>query len=317
MCLVRAIPPVASYLSSTKRYSCRRLLDQRVHTFTTVSRFYQDAPSTSIRPERFKMLTLNDHAVFIKGDGVLKYKKESSFLIPCSSLYRGEEHLPSEKNYFYIGDYQGKKVFGVACEPPKDEEVFCLTPARDALSMTDQKTAQLISRAKHLLSWHKNTLFSGCCGTATTLSKEEIAKICQTCKKVIYPSYSNFVIVLIEKDGKLLLARSPHFKKGMYSAIAGFVEPGESYEDAVRREVQEEVGVEVEKIRYFGSQPWPFPSSLAAAFVAKHAKGEIHTDPKEIEDAQWFDLDKLPELPHPCSISRHIIDDYKKSRREE
>lgn len=246
--------------------------------------------------------------IFFHGDRVLRSKKENSFFIP-SSVER-----QNEKDSFYIGEYNGKKIFAASCEPPENEEEYVLTPARDALAMSDQKTAQIISRAKHLLSWHQNTLFSGCCGTPTALSEVDVAKVCQTCKKLIYPTYSNFVIVLIEKEGRLLLARSPHFKMGVYSAIAGFVEAGESYEDAVHRETQEELGVKVNQIRYFGSQSWPFPTSLAAAFVVTHAEGDIQIDTSEIEDAQWFDLDQLPELPHPYSISRQIIDAYINSK---
>lgn len=259
------------------------------------------------------MLTHDDYVLFFNGDKVLTCNtspKSNPFVIPCRSLFSEKEPLPSENEHFFIGEYDTKKLYGVVSDQAVQKDGFTWMPARDALATTDKKTAELICRAKHLTSWHRNSLFSGCCGIPTALSPVEIAKICQRCKKTIYPTYSNFVIVLIEKDGKILLARSPHFAKGMYSTIAGFVEAGESYEDAVRREVMEEVGVKVKDITYFGSQSWPFPASMAAAFVVKHAEGEIQKDPKEIEDAQWFTLDNLPPLPHACSISRHIIDAY-------
>jgi NAD+ diphosphatase len=116
------------------------------------------------------------------------------------------------------------------------------------------------------------------------------------------------MMVLVRRGAQLLLARAPRFPGAMYSALAGFVEPGESIEECIRREVREEVGVEVEGMRYFASQPWPFPHSLMIAFTAKYAGGELRPDPAEIADAQWFDLDRLPQLPVRISIARRLID---------
>lgn len=260
------------------------------------------------------MLTQNDHALLFNGDKVLKHKGSDSFVISCGDVYKSQEQLPSERDCFYIGEYAGKKIYGASYEKPVDEDEYVLISARDALAMSDAKNSQLICRAKQLLNWHRSSLYSGCCGSPTSLSPTETAKICQACNKVIYPTTSSFVIVLVEKEGKLLLARSPHFPSGVYSALAGFVDAGESFEEAVHREVQEEVGIKVKDLAYFGSQSWPFPSSIAIAFVAKHDSGEIRMDPKEIEDAQWFDTKQLPLLPHPCSISRHIIEAHKSTR---
>jgi NAD+ diphosphatase len=116
--------------------------------------------------------------------------------------------------------------------------------------------------------------------------------------------------VLIERGPEMLLARSPGFPPGVYSTIAGFVEPGESLEEAVHREVLEEVGIQVSDLRYFGSQPWPFPHSLMIGFVARWASGEIRMDPLEIEDARWFTATDLPTLPFPLSIARKLVDDF-------
>jgi NAD+ diphosphatase len=260
------------------------------------------------------MLKQSDYALFFNGDKILTRMGKDPFLIPCRDVYTDQNKLPDNRDYFFIGEYDGKKLYGVSYGQEVDKKELTFIPARDALAMANQKTSQLICKAKFLLNWHRSSLYSGCCGSPTDLSQVEIAKVCLDCKRVIYPTTSSFVIILIEKDGNILLARSPHFAIGMYSTLAGFVDAGESYEEAVQREVQEEVGIKVKDITYFGSQAWPFPASIAVAYRAKYAEGELCTDPKEIEDAKWFDPKKLPPLPHPCSISRHIIDAYIKDK---
>jgi NAD+ diphosphatase len=125
---------------------------------------------------------------------------------------------------------------------------------------------------------------------------------------VSFPDVSPAIIVAVIRDERILLARASRFPKQMYSVLAGFVEPGESLEECVRREEREEVGVEVTNIRYFGSQPWPFPHSLMVGFTADHAAGEISADGKEIVDAGWFTADHLPQIPGKISIARKLID---------
>jgi NAD+ diphosphatase len=134
------------------------------------------------------------------------------------------------------------------------------------------------------------------------------AKECPQCGLIDFPRISPAVIVLVERDKKVLLARSSRFKDELYSVLAGFVDPGETLEEAVRREVKEEVNIEVSNIRYFGSQPWPFPDSLMIAFTAQYSGGEIHVDGTEILDTNWFDPDKLPTIPGKISIARALID---------
>lgn len=118
------------------------------------------------------------------------------------------------------------------------------------------------------------------------------------------------MIVLVRKKDEILLARSSRFEKGLYSVLAGFVEPGETLEAAVSREVREEVGISISNITYFGSQPWPFPDSLMIGFTAKHAAGDISVDGIEIVDAGWFKVDNLPKIPDRISIARRLIDSF-------
>ena len=136
----------------------------------------------------------------------------------------------------------------------------------------------------------------------------EFAMECPACRLTAYPRISPAVMVLVERGNDLLLARSPHFKPGVFSALAGFVEPGETLEQCAVREVREEVGIEITNLRYFKSQPWPFPNSLMIAYFADYAGGTITPDPSEIEAADWFSRDALPLLPDPVSIARQLIE---------
>ncbi len=166
----------------------------------------------------------------------------------------------------------------------------------------------LAGRAIQILNWDRSHQYCGACATPTKLKENERARVCPSCGLLSYPRLAPAVMALVRRKRQLLLARSPHFPPGMYSALAGFVDPGESLEQTITREVQEEVGLRVTNTRYFASQPWPFPHSLMIAFTADYLDGAITPDPTEIEDAQWFELDSLPRLPSKISISRRLID---------
>jgi NAD+ diphosphatase len=165
-------------------------------------------------------------------------------------------------------------------------------------------------RAAQIIEWDRTHQFCGRCGTPMEPAEQERAKRCPRCGLSSFPRLSPAVIMLVERDGKALLAHGAGFSGRMFSCLAGFVEPGESLEEAVAREVREEVGVEIDDITYFGSQPWPFPHSLMIGFTARHAHGEIAIDGVEIEEADWFGPHELPEIPGKLSISRKLIDDF-------
>lgn len=166
----------------------------------------------------------------------------------------------------------------------------------------------LAGRASQLLDWQNHHRFCGKCGSGTVRKSGELSMRCPSCGLLAYPRISPAVMVLVRDGDRLLLARSPHFRPGVFSALAGFVEAGETLEECAVREVREEVGIEIANLRYFHSQPWPFPDSLMVAFFADYAGGAITPDPNEIEAADWFSLDALPLLPEPISISRRLID---------
>jgi NAD+ diphosphatase len=172
----------------------------------------------------------------------------------------------------------------------------------------DDSLFALAGRALQFVDWDRTHQFCGRCGTPTRQREHERARECPACALIAYPRIAPAIMCLVRRGQEILLARSPHFLPGMYSALAGFVEPGESLEQCLSREVLEETGLSVANPRYFASQPWPFPHSLMIAFVADYAGGEITPAPDEIEDAQWFALDALPKLPNRISIARRLID---------
>lgn len=189
-------------------------------------------------------------------------------------------------------------------------EPLHVVPWRDAFSQLSSGEIQAISLAKQILTWDNNFRFCGRCGKPTTELENERAKVCTSCGLTNYPRLSPSVIFSVIKDEHILLARSGRFPKGMYSVLAGFVEPGETLEECIRREVAEEVGIEVKNIQYFGSQNWPFPHSLMIAFTADYSSGEINIDNDEIVDAAWFTVQDLPKLPGSYSIARELIDHF-------
>jgi NAD+ diphosphatase len=166
----------------------------------------------------------------------------------------------------------------------------------------------LAGRASQVVEWDRSHRYCGRCGTPTLDKPDERAKECPACGYVVYPRVSPAMMVLVTRGRELLLARSNRFPQATYSALAGFVELGESIEDCIHREVREEVGVEVDNLVYFDSQSWPFPHSLMIAFNAEYVSGEARPCDDEIADVQWFKLDALPQLPGPVSISRKLIE---------
>lgn len=162
--------------------------------------------------------------------------------------------------------------------------------------------------AVQIVDWDRNHQFCGRCGAAMTSRPRERAKECPECGLLSYPRISPAIIVLVERADTLLLARSHRHPQGLFSVLAGFVEPGETLEGAVAREIREEVGIEVDDIRYFGSQPWPFPHSLMIAFTCRYASGDIVLEEEEIAEAGWFTAGDLPPIPPKISIARQLID---------
>lgn len=180
--------------------------------------------------------------------------------------------------------------------------------ARAWLAELPEALFALVSTALQVVAWQRNHRFCGRCGQAAERVTSEFAMQCPACGHRNYPRISPCIITLVTHGEDLLLARSPHFAPGRYSTLAGFIEPGEAAEEAVRREIFEEVGLAVGRIEYFRSQSWPFPHALMLGFFAEAAERRIRVDGVEIVDADWFSPRRLPQLPTPFSISRALIE---------
>lgn len=218
----------------------------------------------------------------------------------------------------YIGLLNGHTYYGANLSGKDLCKGYSFLKLRQLSGYISEEFHAIAFRAFHIINELENNKFCGRCGGVMQLvpQAQEPAVSCLACGHIVYPRISPAIIVAVIKGDQILLARSHRFPPGRYSVIAGFVEPGETLEKCVKREVQEEVGIEVDNIRYFGSQPWPFPDSLMIAFTAEYASGEISVDKKEIAAAGWFSAATLPGIPPPGSISRQLIDwfidDYRK-----
>lgn len=209
----------------------------------------------------------------------------------------------------FFGLWNGKGCYAVApdieSEAPPGFEWIGL---RELFGRLEDGLVWAAGRAAQLVHWHATHRFCGRCGAPTVDHATERAKLCPVCHLINHPRVTPAIIVAVVRGDRLLLAHATRFAADVYSVLAGFVEPGETLEECVRREVLEEVGIRVRNIRYFASQPWPFPDSLMVAFTADHAGGQIRVDAEEISDAAWYPSDDLPPIPPSISVARRLID---------
>ena len=210
----------------------------------------------------------------------------------------------------YLGTLHGRPCYSAEISPdttiPKGMTFMEL---RASYSVLDEDMFLLAGKAIQIVNWDQTTQYCSRCGHKTQTLQDERVKKCPKCSFLSYPRISPAVITAVLKDNKILLSHNVAFQGNRHSLIAGFVEPGETLEECVKREILEEVRIRVRNIKYFGSQPWPFPNSLMIGFTAEYEGGEISVDGKEISQAGWYDVNNLPELsPSKISISRQIID---------
>ena len=222
------------------------------------------------------------------------------------------------KDAHYLGRFQDQPCYCIEVpadyQPPQGMIFRGLRPLYSAM---DEDIFLLAGKAQQIVAWDGTNRYCGRCGSLTEELSEERAKKCPNCGLLSFPRLSPAVIIAVVKEGKILLAHAKTFQGNMYSVLAGFVEPGETLEECVRREIREEVGIQVKNVRYFSSQPWPFPNSLMIGFLAEYESGELSVDGVELDAAGWFGADELPEnLPDKISIARELIDWYVEEYKE-
>jgi len=246
------------------------------------------------------------HLAFVDGKLLLLAEAEAPQLQPLSGLAAAALRMDAQARH-YLGRLEGLDCW--ALRLPEVPAGWQPVPLRQAMMAFPETLAGLAGRAAQVLEWDRTHRYCGACGTPTEHQAGERARRCPACGHTAYPRISPAMMCLVWRPGQVLLARAPHFVNNMYSALAGFVEAGESIEHCIHREVAEEVGVRVKNLHYYGSQSWPFPNSLMIAFSAEWDGGDIVPQPGEIADAQWFDLDALPNIPPRFSVSGHLIRD--------
>lgn len=219
------------------------------------------------------------------------------------------EYQDANNNKYYSGILSKEIIQEIA---RINNEGWILASVKKYLLDSSLSKIEIITTLRQLAFWNYNHQFCGRCGTETIRKYDEYVKQCASCDYQVYPRITPCVLAAVIKDDKILLGRAPHFPPGVYSLLAGFVEVGETCEQAVIREVHEESGIEVHNVNYFGSQPWPFPHSLMLAYTAEYLRGEIIVEYDELEDVRWFSFEGLrtcPDLlPAKPSLSRMLID---------
>ncbi len=246
--------------------------------------------------------------VFAGGDLLVRPTADGVEL-PAASIWPFAK-LPTTRR-LYLGSLRGQPCHAAEVEPAAPPPPgLKFESLRGLWTRLDEALLGVASHALQLIEWDRTHQFCGRCGTPTQRRAEERARHCPACGLTAYPRLSPVVMVRVVRDGRILLARAPRFAPGVYSVLAGFVEAGETLEQAIHREVAEEVSVQVRNLRYFASQSWPFPHSLMIAFTAEYAGGDLRVDGRELLEADWFSPDALPGLPSPMSMAWRLIRDF-------
>lgn len=245
-----------------------------------------------------------DTSLFFIGDRIIVCSKTLDPLLPFQTTVEA-------LNLKILSYHQNNDLLIVNCDSATEvvlHEDYQTRVVKYFLAEVGSHLQSIILRGFHSLNWFEQSKFCGRCGSPLQNELGSVEKKCINCKTSVFPRFSPAVMVLIRKDDKILLARSPHFPPGIYSAVAGFVELGESAEDAAHREVKEEMGIEITDLTYFATQAWPFPDSFMIAFKANYLSGELQPDPSEIEEARWYGVDDIPQMPPSASVARRIIE---------
>jgi NAD+ diphosphatase len=271
----------------------------------------------NISPHKFNNNYLP--SIHLREDDFILHYNGNSLLLKISG---DEFQLPQKKDFPEIDDNTEKAFLfsldDISCflvwdSPEVNKPNFAYKEISFFRTIKQQEIAWISIAGFHLMNWYSQNKFCGKCGTATRQKEEERALICPACNTVFYPKISPAVIVTITCGNKILLARNSNFPGHWYSLIAGYVDVCESLEESLRREVKEEVGLDIMNIQYYGSQPWPLSGSLMIAFIAEAVDTQpIFVDTKEIAEAAWFTRGNLPEHSSVISIAGEMIEKFEK-----
>lgn len=248
--------------------------------------------------------------VFCNGNILLRKTGSSTYTIPC------QEHAPTETdektNIINVPssiEGTGIKTYAIKDHSLIDNPEFEWCGLRQSYYKLSYNLYLKAGKCEELVYWDANTQFCGACG-ARMEKHTEISKVCTNCGKEVWPQLSIAIIVLVSRGDELLLIHAHNFKYDFYGLVAGFVETGETLEEAVTREVKEETGLKIKNIRYYASQPWPYPSGLMAGFYAEYESGEVTLQYSELKSGGWFNKNNLPRIPEKLSIARQLIDNW-------
>lgn len=262
------------------------------------------SPSATPKPD--------DPLLVIQGDRLLAQPNVSEIVeLPRFAAVRQWSQVNVEALHLGVIDGRALWVVSVDDAEASAPNGFQWHETRALLALFTPDQWQAISCARQLVWWERRHRYCGVCGAPTIIVSEERARRCPQCTSVFFPVVSSAVIVAVTRGDELLLAHNRNFRAGMFSLLAGFVDPGETLEQAAVREVHEETGIVIDSLEYVTSQPWPFPNSLMVGFRARYVSGDIAVDGKEIEQAAWFSRSALPEIPRPGTIARLIIDQWR------
>lgn len=264
-----------------------------------------------INPQNFDLAASSRHDPALESNALQLSFRGNELLVDESGRGLTPFTLPSPaSDVIVVGRWGGRLVLTEAvAKDTAAPEGARWAGLRSLFGVMDDDLVAIAGRAVQLIDWDRNHRFCGVCATPTERDLHERVRRCPACGHAVYPRIAPAMMCLVTRGQQILLARNVNFPAGRYSALAGFLEAGESIEDAVHREVREEVGIEVRTPRYFASQSWPFPNSLMIAYTAEYAGGELTPNGHEIAEADWFDHTNLPQLPPRVSIARALIDD--------
>lgn len=255
------------------------------------------------------MTTTDTYWFIFIANNILLLHDENGYHVPCAPQppLPLQEWTPRQP----LPALRGKACMAYSISvPPANMAGLETIGLRQSWHLLDKDFYQMAAKAYELLYWDSNTRYCGMCG-APMKRHTDISKRCTNCGKEVWPQVSPAIIVRIRKGDKILMVHALNFnRREMYGLVAGFVETGETLEECVRREVKEEVGVNIDNIRYFGSQPWPYPCGIMIGFTADYVDGNIHVQEEELSNAGWFGADNLPPVPDKMSIARQLIDDF-------